>query len=170
MRPRERRETSDRRHRGGEILTRTAWMRRSLHGAVKAATEQRVAGSKGQKSAPAGDHWPDIFPSPLRGRVDGECFDNCRPLFSRGPGARRRRWRPRTRWDSLFSTHLFLFSLFDLAPLIRLRFRLRCSPHCPPAANERSSPGGVREGQYRRQRSPCRQPKHHSPIRAASRP
>src|SRR6516162_1025169 len=55
-----------------------------------------------------------------------------------GPGGG---WRPRTRWGSLFSTHLFLFSLFDLAPLIRLRFRLRCSPHCPPAANERSRLG-----------------------------
>src|SRR5262249_28593942 len=38
-----------------------------------------------------------------------------------------------------------------------------CSPHCPPA-NERSRLGHFREGQCRRQRSPCRQPKHHSPI------
>src|SRR5262249_8822478 len=40
--------------------------------------------SKGQKSALAGDHWPDIFPSPLRGAWTAICFDNCRPLFSRG--------------------------------------------------------------------------------------
>src|SRR5262249_54092509 len=98
MRPRERRETSDRRHRGGETLTRTAWMRRLLHGAVKAATEQPVrslggpggldAGSNGQKSAPAGDHWPDIFPSPLRGRVDGDLLRQLPPTFfegARGP-------------------------------------------------------------------------------------
>src|SRR5262249_29845732 len=69
-------------------------------------------------------------------------------------------WWPRTRWGSLFLIHLF--SLLDVVPLIRLRFRLRCSPHCPPA-NERSSPESVREGQCRRQRSPCRQPNQHSP-------
>src|SRR5262249_18421575 len=32
-----------------------------------------------------------LFPSPLRGAWTAICFDNCRPLFSKGPGGARRR-------------------------------------------------------------------------------
>src|SRR5262249_42750459 len=54
-------------------------------------------------------------------------------------------------WGSLFSTHLFLFSFFDFAPLIARLFHLRCSHHCPPAENERSRLGHFREGRHPRQ-------------------